>query len=120
MPVARYFISLFLLLGLLYAALLLGSGSNAPRLGLDLRGGTTVTLRALTEDGDPPTAQDLQVARQIIEDRVNGLGVASAEVTTEGDRNIVISVPGEGGEQVKQLGATALLATLLFGVYRRA
>lgn len=109
MPVARYFISLFLLLGLLYAALLLGSGSNAPRLGLDLRGGTTVTLRALTEDGDPPTAQDLQVARQIIEDRVNGLGVASAEVTTEGDRNIVISVPGEGGEQVKQLGATALL-----------
>lgn len=109
MPVARYFVALFAILGLLYAGLFLGNGSNAPKLGLDLQGGTTVTLRALTDSGEAPNAGDLQVARQIIEDRVNGLGVASAEVTTEGDRNIVISVPGEGGDQVKQLGATALL-----------
>ncbi len=109
MPVARYFLALMALLAALYAGVFLGGDSNTPKLGLDLRGGTTVTLRALTEDGDAPRSEDLEVARGIIEDRVNGLGVASAEVTTEGDRNIVISVPGAGGEQVQQLGATALL-----------
>ncbi|MFV0532557.1 MAG: protein translocase subunit SecD [Cumulibacter sp.] len=109
MPVARYFLALMALLAALYAGVFLGGDSNTPKLGLDLRGGTTVTLRALTEDGDAPRSEDLEVARGIIEDRVNGLGVGSAEVTTEGDRNIVISVPGVGGEQVQQLGATALL-----------
>lgn len=109
MPVARYFIALLALLAALFAGVFLGGKDHTPKLGLDLRGGTTVTLRAVTESGNSPSAEDLQVARQIIEDRVNGLGVASAEVATEGDRNIVISVPGSGGEQVKQLGATALL-----------
>lgn len=109
MPVARYFLVLLALLAALYAGVFLGGKDHTPKLGLDLRGGTTVTLRAVTESGDAPSEADLQVARQIIEDRVNGLGVASAEVATEGDRNIVISVPGTGGDQVKQLGATALL-----------
>jgi preprotein translocase subunit SecD len=40
---------------------------------------------------------------------VNGLGVAEAEVVTEGSTNIVISVPGDNGEQARQLGATAQL-----------
>ena len=109
MPVARYFVALLALLAALYAGVFLGGDDHTPKLGLDLRGGTTVTLRALTADGDAPRTEDLEVARGIIEDRVNGLGVASAEVTTEGDRNIVISVPGAGGDDVQQLGATALL-----------
>lgn len=109
MPVARYFVALLALLAALYAGVFLGGDDHTPKLGLDLRGGTTVTLRALTADGDAPRAEDLAVARGIIEDRVNGLGVSSAEVTTEGDRNIIISVPGAGGDQVQQLGATALL-----------
>jgi preprotein translocase subunit SecD len=109
MPVARYFVALLAILGALYAGVFLGGDDLTPKLGLDLRGGTTVTLRALTADGDAPSSEDLEVARGIIEDRVNGLGVASAEVTTEGDRNIVISVPAAGGNDVQQLGATALL-----------
>ncbi|WP_106849374.1 protein translocase subunit SecD [Blastococcus sp. Marseille-P5729] len=108
-PVARYFLVLLALLAALYAGVFLGGKDHTPKLGLDLRGGTTVTLRAVTESGDAPSGGDLQVARQIIEDRVNGMGVASAEVTTEGDRNIIISVPGGAGEQIHQLGATALL-----------
>ena len=36
---------------------------------------------------------------------MNGLGVAEAEVVTEGDSNIVISVPGDDGEQARELGA---------------
>ncbi|MEO3772601.1 protein translocase subunit SecD [Micromonospora sp. B9E7] len=67
-----------------------------PRLGLDLIGGTRVTLEATnTVDGKPPTAENLEEARQIIESRVNAFGVAEAEVVTEGNRNIVISLPGE-------------------------
>ncbi|MEV2240907.1 protein translocase subunit SecD [Micromonospora sp. NPDC049891] len=67
-----------------------------PRLGLDLVGGTRLTLEATnTLDGRAPTADNLERARQIIENRVNAYGVAEAEVVTEGDRNIVISLPGE-------------------------
>ncbi|MCW3843338.1 protein translocase subunit SecD [Micromonospora yasonensis] len=67
-----------------------------PRLGLDLIGGTRLTLEATNSlDGKPPTAANLEEARQIIESRVNAYGVAEAEVVTEGNRNIVISLPGE-------------------------
>ncbi|TDC31752.1 protein translocase subunit SecD [Micromonospora sp. 15K316] len=67
-----------------------------PRLGLDLIGGTRLTLEAKnTVDGRAPTAENLEEARQIIENRVNAFGVAEAEVVTEGNRNIVISLPGE-------------------------
>ncbi|WP_176731700.1 protein translocase subunit SecD [Micromonospora rhizosphaerae] len=67
-----------------------------PRLGLDLIGGTRLTLEATNSvDGKPPTAANLEEARQIIENRVNAYGVAEAEVVTEGNRNIVISLPGE-------------------------
>ncbi|MGC5286728.1 protein translocase subunit SecD [Micromonospora sp. DT231] len=67
-----------------------------PRLGLDLIGGTRVTLEATNSiGGKAPTAENLEEARQIIESRVNAFGVAEAEVVTEGNRNIVISLPGE-------------------------
>ncbi|TYB38769.1 protein translocase subunit SecD [Micromonospora sp. AP08] len=70
-----------------------------PRLGLDLIGGTRLTLEATNSvDGKPPTAANLEEARQIIESRVNAYGVAEAEVVTEGNRNIVISLPGQNRE----------------------
>src|SRR5688500_20057547 len=79
---------------------------RTPQLGLDLRGGTTVTLTARTPDGRPPAPEELELARQIIEQRVNGLGVAEAEVVTEGESNIVISVPVDSGEQAREICAT--------------
>lgn len=66
-----------------------------PKLGLDLIGGTRVTLKASTLNGQPPTSQNLEEARRIIEDRVNARGVSEAEVVTEGNQNIVVSVPGQ-------------------------
>ncbi|RLK22284.1 preprotein translocase subunit SecD [Micromonospora sp. M71_S20] len=67
-----------------------------PKLGLDLVGGTRLTLEATNSiGGQAPTAENLEEARQIIESRVNAFGVAEAEVVTEGNRNIVISLPGE-------------------------
>src|ERR687885_1252087 len=109
LPARRYFAVLVLLLAGLYALVVFTGSSHTPQLGLDLQGGTTVTLTARTPDGKAPDRQDLELARQIIEQRVNGLGVAEAEVVTEGNSNIVISVPGDNGERARELGATAQL-----------
>ncbi|MBW4706042.1 MULTISPECIES: protein translocase subunit SecD [unclassified Micromonospora] len=80
-----------------------------PRLGLDLIGGTRLTLEATNSiDGKPPTSANLEEARQIIESRVNAYGVAEAEVVTEGNRNIVISLPGENRE-LTDVGSAAEL-----------
>lgn len=69
---------------------------HAPRLGLDLRGGTQVTLTPQAVKGTITDAQ-LQQAVDIIRQRVNGLGVAEAEVATQGsgaNAAIIVSVPG--------------------------
>ncbi|MEU7609972.1 protein translocase subunit SecD [Micromonospora sp. NPDC049204] len=80
-----------------------------PRLGLDLIGGTRVTLEARNSiGGKAPTAENLEEARQIIESRVNAFGVAEAEVVTEGNRNIVISLPGENRD-LRDVGNAAEL-----------
>src|SRR3954471_7341955 len=109
LPARRYFAVLALIIAVMYALIFFTGDSRTPQLGLDLQGGTTVTLTARTPGGKAPNPADLELARQIIEQRVNGLGVAEAEVVTEGDSNIVISVPGDNGEKARQLGATAQL-----------
>ncbi|MEP7739179.1 protein translocase subunit SecD [Nocardioides sp. 31GB23] len=81
-----FFVSTAVLFGLVALA-----GSWTPQLGLDLQGGTSITLRA---EGDP-SEESLEEARKIIDDRVNGSGVAEAEVTTQGGQDIVVEVPGE-------------------------
>jgi preprotein translocase subunit SecD len=110
---SRYLIALAIIFGILITAVFVGSGSISeklkPRLGLDLVGGTTVTLTAKTLDGKAPTADQLEEARRIIESRVNGLGVAEAEVVVEGNNNIVISVAGENRDDVKNVGTPAQL-----------
>ncbi len=109
LPARRYFGAFLLVVAVLYGLVFLTGDTRTPQLGLDLRGGTTVTLTAATPDGRAPEPTELELARQIIEQRVNGLGVAEAEVVTEGDSNIVISVPGDDGEQARELGQTAQL-----------
>ncbi|HYZ36580.1 MAG TPA: protein translocase subunit SecD [Pseudonocardiaceae bacterium] len=97
------------IVALLYALVFLtGSGQPTPKLGIDLQGGTRVTLTARTVDGRPPTHESLDQARQIIEQRVNGIGVSGAEVVLDGV-NLIITVPGENGDQARTLGQTAKL-----------
>ena len=80
-----------------------------PKLGIDLQGGTRVTLAARTATGERRRRASSSCRRQqIIEQRVNGLGVSGAEVVLDGD-NITITVPGEAGEQARSLGQTAQL-----------
>jgi preprotein translocase subunit SecD len=85
-----------------------GSGSPTPKLGIDLQGGTRVTLTARTVDGKEPPRESLDQARRIIEERVNGIGVTGAEVVLDGS-NLIITVPGENGDQARTLGQTAKL-----------
>ena len=83
-----------LVVACLYAGVALGADWK-PKLGLDLQGGTRITLEASTESGEKVTPEKLDEAAGIIDSRVNGSGVTEAEVSTSGDRNIVVEVPGQ-------------------------
>jgi preprotein translocase subunit SecD len=85
-----------------------GDGRPTPKLGIDLQGGTRVTLQARTDTGAVPPREQLLQAQQIIEERVNGLGVTGAEVVLDGE-NLTITVPGQEGDQARSLGQTAQL-----------
>jgi preprotein translocase subunit SecD len=89
------------------------SGHTTPRLGIDLAGGTSITLSATTDEKNQSAINptNLNTAVSIIERRVNGLGVQEAEVQTQGDRNIIVNIPkGTDSEQARQqVGTTAEL-----------
>lgn len=102
-----------IMLGLIAWAFWPGTDSTV-RLGLDLQGGTQVILlpKPVTEGGTI-TDEQLQQTVTIIRQRVDGLGVAEAEVTTQGSGDgaaIVVSVPGESQDRLVDLvQKTALL-----------
>ncbi|WP_433500891.1 protein translocase subunit SecD [Sphaerimonospora sp. CA-214678] len=80
-----------------------------PKFGLDLAGGTTVTLTPVTLDGKAPPPESLDRAVNIIRARVNGTGISDAEVAKAND-NIVIQIPGVGqSEALKLVSTTAEL-----------
>ena len=106
---ARYLaIFLALLVGVYLLVFLTGDKKAEPKLGIDLQGGTRVTLTARTPDGSRPTQDALNQAQQIISSRVNGLGVSGSEVVIDGD-NLVITVPGNDSSEARNLGQTARL-----------
>jgi preprotein translocase subunit SecD len=105
----RYLAFFLFIVVLLYTLVFATPDHQAkPKLGIDLQGGTRVTLTARTVDGGAPEREALEQARQIIENRVNGIGVSGTEVVLDGT-NLIITVPGEEGEQAKDLGQTAQL-----------
>ena len=83
------------------------------KLGLDLRGGTSVTLQPRVAKGGSVSSAAIAQAVAIIRQRVNSLGVAESQVTAQGTGNnqqIVISVPGDTGTRIVDLvGQTAEL-----------
>ena len=106
---SRYLtVFLILLIGVYLLVFLTGNKRADPKLGIDLQGGTRVTLTARTPDGSRPSREALSQAQTIISDRVNGLGVSGSEVIVDGD-NLVITVPGNDGSEARNLGQTARL-----------
>jgi len=89
------------------------SGHTTPRLGIDLAGGTSITLRAVPEKGQESAINktNMNTAVDIMNRRVNGLGVSEAEVQTQGDRNIIVNIPkGTNSKEARdQVGTTAKL-----------
>lgn len=108
------------LIALLVATVALGTWAfwpgqdHAPRLGLDLQGGTQVILVPKLASGSGSVSQDqLNQTVEIIRQRVNGFGVSEADVTTQGSGGssaIVVSVPGVNQQRIAELlKQTALL-----------
>ncbi|OKK15318.1 preprotein translocase subunit SecD [Streptomyces sp. CB00455] len=89
------------------------SKQTTPRLGIDLAGGTSITLKAKSEPGKPDAVNptNMNTAVGIIERRVNGLGVSEAEVQTQGKDHIIVNIPKGTNEQQarSQVGTTAQL-----------
>ncbi len=110
MKASRYFIALALILVALYSLVFFTGDKKAhPKLGLDLQGGTSMTLSALA-NGKTPDKDRLERAREIIASRVDTSGVSEPEVVTEGDRNIVVNVAGKTSQdELRKLVAPAEL-----------
>ncbi len=108
-------ISIVLLTVLAFTGVAFVIGATTFKLGLDLQGGTSVTLQPRIEAGQAGkvTSESIDQAVAIIRQRVNSLGVAESEVSAQGtgvNRQIVISVPGETGRRIVDLvGQTAEL-----------
>lgn len=106
----RVLVGLAIVIALLYSVMAF-SKTWTPKLGLDLRGGTTVTLTASNTDNksavDPAS---LKQAQTIIQQRVDSLGVGESQVSTSGSNQIVVSVPNVSRDDlVARVGQTALL-----------
>ncbi|MFD4869177.1 protein translocase subunit SecD [Streptomyces sp. NPDC058412] len=89
------------------------SKQTTPRLGIDLAGGTSITLKAKSEPGKENAINEtnMNTAVGIIDRRVNGLGVSEAEVQTQGRDHIIVNIPKGTNEQQarEQVGTTAQL-----------
>ncbi|MET1000020.1 MAG: protein translocase subunit SecD, partial [Marmoricola sp.] len=95
---ARTLLVFGLVIAVLYGLAALG-GTWKPRLGLDLEGGTRITLSAI-EEGGAVTPTKLKQAASIVDRRVNGSGVSEAEVSTSGNRNIIVEIPGKNASNL--------------------
>jgi preprotein translocase subunit SecD len=82
------------------------------RLGLDLQGGSQLTIQVkTTPEIQEITDRDLEGVRKVIEGRVNGLGVSEPLVQTAGNNQILVQLPGVNDPQQAErvLGGTAQL-----------
>ena len=106
----RTLVAFFIVIAALYGVMA-ATKSWTPRLGLDLSGGTTITLTARNSNGKGGvSATSLEQARTIIQQRVDGLGVGESEVTTAGGNQIIVSAPNVQRDQlIEQVGQTAEL-----------
>lgn len=87
------------LLGTLTAGVLFSNATWLPKLALDLEGGTQVILTPQVENGQQIQQQQLDQAVSIIRQRIDASGISEAQISTEGSRNIVVSLPGKPDEE---------------------
>jgi len=82
------------------------------QLGLDLRGGSQLTLQVLPSGEIKRVEPDqLEAVKEVLERRINGLGVAESTLQSVGDDQLLLQLPGEQDptRAARVLGTTALL-----------
>ncbi|RLC79453.1 MAG: protein translocase subunit SecD [Chloroflexi bacterium] len=81
------------------------------RQGLDLQGGLHVVLEADVPPDEPLPPESMEAARAIVQNRVDGMGVVEATVQLQGERRIIVELPGieDPAEAIKTIKGTGLL-----------
>ncbi|MEA5412614.1 protein translocase subunit SecD [Synechococcus sp. BA-120 BA3] len=82
------------------------------QLGLDLRGGSQLTLQVMPAGAITRVdAEQLEAVKDVLERRINGLGVAESTLQSVGSDQLVLQLPGEQdpSQAARVLGSTALL-----------
>jgi preprotein translocase subunit SecD len=100
------------LIALLIVAAIVGITQFPTKLGLDLQGGSQLTIQVKTTPEAPSiTDKDLESVQKIVENRINGLGVSESLVQTSGSDKVLVQLPGvsDPQEAEKVLGGTAVL-----------
>jgi preprotein translocase subunit SecD len=102
-------LALILALAIAAGALVL---NYPPPLGLDLQGGSQLTLQVLPNGSIKSVQKEqLEAVKEVLDRRINGLGVSESTLQTVGDDQLVLQLPGEQdpSRAAKVLGTTALL-----------
>ncbi len=86
------------LLVTLIAGVVFSNATLIPKLALDLEGGTEVILAPQLSNGQQVQSQQLDQAVSIIRQRIDATGISEAQISTEGQNNIVVSLPGTPDE----------------------
>ncbi|NJC57581.1 protein translocase subunit SecD [Brevibacterium marinum] len=92
-----------LLLGVIAGGVVFSDATTSPKLALDLEGGTSIILEPQVSEDTDISQEQLDQAVAIIRQRVDSTGVSEAEITTQGDRNIVVNLPGNPDEETREL-----------------
>ncbi|MBI3537395.1 MAG: protein translocase subunit SecD [Chloroflexi bacterium] len=79
--------------------------------GLDLQGGLQVQLEADVPDCQSVADDSMEAAKAIVENRINGLGVAEPVIQRQGKCRIIVELPGINNpdEAIRTFGNTGLL-----------
>ncbi len=87
------------------------SFAKPTKLGLDLKGGVYVVLEAVPEEGVAIDTEAMDRLIEVLDRRINGLGVAESVVQKAGDTKVIVELPGVSNTEdaIKMIGKTALL-----------
>lgn len=107
--IIKFFIAIVVIIGcFVYSIVPL---ANSLKQGLDLQGGTHIVLEAEDSASGAADNDAVERAKQILERRINEMGLSEPLVQREGARRIIIELPGvkDPDEAIKRIGKTAVL-----------
>lgn len=112
-PHQRRWISSLVLLVIVLVVAVIGFTPLGEKItkGLDIQGGVSVIMTASRPDGSTPSAEEMQIATNIIQKRVNALGASETTVQQQGATSILVQIPGatDAKAAIKTIGQTGNL-----------